>query len=181
MNMMNSVFDRLEQPRPPIPFDRSRDISVSQVGWRSAASGTASNQDTFIQAEKWVARRPSEWLEAALAELRDCVEEAHEEGYPEPTERALTVSEAILRRVANLPLRLPEPSVYPTADHEIAIFFSRNDVNAGVLITVDADGGGACFSNARGHRRARYGDISDLPDPFVKSELERLSGLARAV
>lgn len=124
--------------------------------------------------------RQQPWLPAALAELRECVREAGEEGYPEPTKEALALAEAVLKRIARLPLALPEPSVYPTADHEIDLFFRKSGVGAGVLVIVDAEGGGACFSNIGDQRRARYDDANALPDPFVENELNRLSRLPHA-
>ncbi len=124
--------------------------------------------------------RPQPWLPAALAELRECKDEAREERYPEPAEKALNVAEAILKRIARLPFALPEPSVYPSADHEIVLFFRRQDARAAVSLSVDADGGGAWFSNVRGHRRARYDDVSAFPDDFLSCELAKLASMAHA-
>lgn len=120
------------------------------------------------------------WLSAALAELRECSDEAREEGHPEPTEKALVIAEAVLKRIARLTLDLPEPSVYPSADCEIVVFFCWSSARAAVSLSIDADGGGACFSNLGGLRRSRYGDIGEVPDVFVKSELHKLSRLAPA-
>lgn len=166
--------------RPVIGGTRPVDRPLSP-NIRVQESAFAPEQDVPIVVNLPSFHRQQPWLPAALAELRECSAEAREENYPEPTATSLAAAETVLRRIARLSGGLPEPSVYPTADHEVAIFFCRNDVDAGVLITIDADGGGACFSNARGHRRARYGDIGDLPDAFVKGELERLRSLSRAI
>jgi hypothetical protein len=121
------------------------------------------------------ARQP--WLADALAELGDCVEEAREEGYPEPAAKALAIAEALLKRIALLAARLPQPSVYPSADNEIVLFFCRGEVQAAVSMSIEADGGGVCFSNVGGLRRARYQDARELPDAFVAGELLKLSHL----
>ena len=58
-------------------------------------------------------------LEAALEDLRDAPAEAEDEGYPQPTQLALSNAERILRQMhALFPTRL---EVYPTPDGELAI------------------------------------------------------------
>ncbi len=136
------------------------------------------SQSAEIASQPFSSTRVQPWLSEALDELGECAEEAREEGYLEPTQKALATAEAILKRIARLRGGLPEPSVYPSSDHEIVLFFFRGDAKAAVSLSVDADGGGACFSNVGGLRRARYGDVSELPDAFVQSELLKLSRLA---
>jgi hypothetical protein len=115
------------------------------------------------------------WLDTALEELQQCDEEANEEGYSVPSISAKDNARRIIQEIAKMALTLPQPAVYPTADREIAVLFRRATARAAVLITCDADGGGACFSIIGGkNRRARYDDASDLPDAFVVSELQRL-------
>lgn len=115
------------------------------------------------------------WLDAALEELQQCDEEANEEGYPAPSIAAKQNAKRILQEIAGMELIVPPPAVYPTADREIAMLFRRATARAAVLITCDADGGGACFSIIAGkNRRARYDDAGDLPGAFVLSELQRL-------
>jgi hypothetical protein len=120
------------------------------------------------------------WLDDALADLAECADEAREEGYPEPAAKALAAAEAILKRIARLPARLPRPNVYPTADQEIDLFFRRGDVGAAVLVLVEPDGSVACFSNVCGLRRARHEEINDLMIETIELELRRLSRLACA-
>lgn len=40
------------------------------------------------------------WLAAALSDLKESVDEAREEGYPEPTQGVLAIAEALLRKIA---------------------------------------------------------------------------------
>jgi hypothetical protein len=115
------------------------------------------------------------WLAAALHDLKESVDEAREEGYPEPTGNALAVAEALLRRVARVGAPLPRPNVYPTADHEIDLYFRRGDLGVSVLVVIDHDGGGACFSNVGGRHRARHENINRMIETI---ELE-LIGLSR--
>jgi hypothetical protein len=115
------------------------------------------------------------WLDAALEELRQCDEEAKQEGYPAPSMAARQNVRRILEEIARMGLAVPQPAVYPTADREIAVFFRNPTAGAAVLITCDVDGSGACFSSIAGkNRRARYDDATDLPGAFVRSELQRL-------
>jgi hypothetical protein len=68
------------------------------------------------------------------------------------------------------------PSVYPTADQEIAIQFVASQ--ASVLILCDSSGSGACFSFIDGkNRRARFDDAVDLPSGFATAELLRLTAI----
>lgn len=122
--------------------------------------------------------RHQPWLAAALNDLNECIEEAREEGYPEPTSKALSAAEGILQRIGRLKMKIPRPNVYPTEDNEIDLFFRRGDVGAAVLVLIDADGGGACFSNVGGLRRARHEEVDDLMIETIELELRRLSRLA---
>lgn len=165
-----------QRPRPLEVWTRHRrgqqELAQEQL--------SAVDQDVRAALAAALSERSQSWLPAALAELYDCAEEAREEGYPEPSERSQTLAEAILRRIARLPVILPEPSVYPSADNEIVLFFCRGDAQAAVSISIDADGGGACFSNVGGLRRARDGNVSAWPDAFVRAELLKLGRLAPA-
>ena len=70
------------------------------------------------------------------------------------------------------------PTVYPTEDGEIALYFKSPVATSAVLIVVGNDGQGACFSYVNGeNRRARYDDASELPDSFVREQLRRLADI----
>ncbi len=114
------------------------------------------------------------WLPDALDELDQIDHEAAEEGWP----RGNNLSKGNAKRIITELSRgtYPQPAIYPTEDGEIAILFQIQSAQAGVLILIDAAGGGACFSTIAGkRRRARYDDASDLPDAFVKGELLKLN------
>ncbi|MGZ8995425.1 MAG: hypothetical protein ACXW3P_02865 [Rhodospirillales bacterium] len=174
---MDSLLTVLDQ-RPPEMDVRARRRRLQAARMQQQLS--AVDQDAFAPLAALLSKRYQPWLPAALAELDQCSEEAQEEGYPVPTPEALATAEAILRRIAALPADLPEPSVYPSAEREIVLFFCRSEAKAAVSLSVDEDGGGACFSNVSGLRRARYGDVSELPDAFMQSEFLKLSRLAPA-
>jgi hypothetical protein len=116
---------------------------------------------------------PENWWSDAMHELSEVEAEAHEEGYQPPAEEAKQSAERILRSLSGL--RLPAPSVYPTQDREVAIFFRNESRQASVLILCDSLGSGACFAFADGKgRRARYDDAGELPDSFIRAQLLKL-------
>lgn len=111
-------------------------------------------------------------LEAALADLRATTGEAKEEGYPPPTQLALSNAKRILRRMyALLPTRL---EVYPTPDGEVAIVAPGNS-RSSVMVLCGSNGDALCMANMDGvHRRARYSVADHLPDGFLRDALEEL-------
>jgi hypothetical protein len=121
----------------------------------------------------WLAIAP--WLAEALEELESCPGEAKEIGASEPSGKARGNARAIIDALARMVPPLLAPSVYPTAESEIAILFRSEAQSSAVLLLCDSDGGGACFSTMGGKNvRARYDDASQLPDEFVKSQIRRL-------
>lgn len=120
--------------------------------------------------------RQQPWLAAALDDLNESVDEARQEGYPEPTQGVLAIAEALLSKIAVLRAPLPRPNVYPTADREIDLYFRRGDIGVSVLVVIDHDGSGACFSNVGGRHRTRHENINRMVETI---ELE-LIGLSRS-
>lgn len=171
---MNGSLAMLDQPVPARRLAVSRAQNRSPLGPQALSS---LNQPRESAAGGYANASRQSWLADALAELGECVEEAREEGYPEPTLEDLAIAEVLLKRIALLAARLPQPSVYPSADNEIVLFFCRGEVQAAVSVSIEADGGGVCFSNVGGLRRARYQDARELPDAFVAGELLKLSHL----
>ncbi len=114
-----------------------------------------------------------EWFNAALAELNDIDEEVIEENLPEILPHTKDRARSIIVALATQSIA---PTVYPTEDGEIALYFKSPVAKSSVLILVGNDGQGACFSYVKGkNRRARYDDASELPDVFVRAQLQRLS------
>lgn len=111
-------------------------------------------------------------MEAALADLRATTAEAKEEGYPPPTQLALSNAKRILRRMYALsPTRL---EVYPTPDGEVAIVAPGNS-RSSVMVLCGSNGDALCMVNMDGvHRRARYSVADHLPDGFLRDALEEL-------
>ena len=113
------------------------------------------------------------WLNAALAELDDIEAEVAEESLPAIPTGTKDSARRILLALAEQSIA---PTIYPTRDGEIALYFNAPATKSSVLITVGNDGQGACFSYINGRNcRARYEDASELPDGFVTEQLNRLA------
>lgn len=111
-------------------------------------------------------------LDTALAELSEIDEEVAEEHLPEIHPGTKENARRIISALANESVA---PTVYPTEDGEIALYFKSPVAKSAVLILVGNDGQGACFSYINGkNRRARYDDASELPDIFVRAQLLQL-------
>ena len=114
-----------------------------------------------------------EWFNAALAELNDVDQEVIEENLPEILPHTKDRARSIIVALATQSIA---PTVYPTEDGEIALYFKSPVATSAVLIVVGNDGRGACFAHVKGKsRRARYDDASELPDVFVRAQLHQLS------
>ncbi len=114
-----------------------------------------------------------EWVETALSELDSLDDEVAEEGFPEIRPATKDRTRRILLSLSTQPIA---PTVYPTEDAEIALYFKSPVSRCSVLILVANDGQGACFSYVDGkNRRARYDDASELPDVFVRAQLRQLA------
>lgn len=114
-----------------------------------------------------------EWLETALAELNDIDREVAAESLPEIIPRTKDQARRILNALATPSV---VPTVYPTEDGEIALYFKSPVAKSSVLVLVGNDGQGACFAYVNGkNRRARYEDALELPD-FVSGQLRQMLG-----
>lgn len=173
---MDGLLAMLDQPTPARHLPAPRLLNRSPLRPPELSSLSQPLHGAAGVTRACPRRQP--WLADALGDLGECVDEAREEGYPQPTDEALAVAEALLNRIAQLAMRLPQPSVYPSADNEIVLFFCKGEVQAAVSIAIEAGGGGVCFSNIGSLRRARYQDARELPDAFVAGELLKLGRLA---
>ena len=114
-----------------------------------------------------------EWFNAALVELNDIDQEVVEENLPKILPQTKDRARSIVVALATQSIA---PTVYPTEDGEIALYFKSPVAKSSVLILVGNDGQGACFSYVKGkNRRARYDDASELPDVFVRAQLQQLT------
>ncbi len=111
-------------------------------------------------------------LRAALHDLDEAVEEAHEEGFPQPGRQALENARRLLQDLYRLrPCRL---ETYPTPDGEVTLV-APGGHGRSVLVLCDSDGGALCSVNLNGrHRRARYSSAMMLPDGFVREAMDEL-------
>ena len=126
---------------------------------------------THIPAPSWSSPR-TDWLKDAIAELESVDDEVTEEALPELQSHTKEKARSIISALATQSVA---PTVYPTADGEIALYFKSPVSASSVLILVGNDGHAACFSYIEGkNRRARYEDATELPDEFVKAQLRLL-------
>lgn len=109
----------------------------------------------------------------ALRDLSEVTAEAREEGFPKPSNMALTNARRLLQAMYRISPRRFE--VYPTPDGEIAIDAPDKPEHS-VLLLCDSAGGGLCLVNVAGrHRRARYSNARLLPDGFIREALTELA------
>ena len=125
----------------------------------------------FQETQKLTERK--KWFDTALAELNDIDKEVAEESLLEIMPSTKDQARKILFTLATQSIA---PTVYPTEDGEIALYFKSPVAKSSVLVLVGNDGQGACFAYVNGkNRRARYEDASELPD-FVREQLRQLVG-----
>ena len=116
-----------------------------------------------------------EWLNSVLRVFNHIDQEVAEESLPEIFPGTKDHARRILFALATQSIA---PTVYPTEDGEIALYFKSPVATSAVLIVVGNDGQGACLSYVNEKtRRARYDDASELPDGFVREELQRLADI----
>ena len=110
-------------------------------------------------------------LAEALLDLNGAMEEAEEQGYPEPAPVALFNARRLLRKLFRITPRRFE--VYPTPDAEIAIDVSADGMS--LVVLCDAAGGALCMANLPdGHHTKSYPNTDILPDGFVSEALAKL-------
>lgn len=137
-----------------------------------ALDGRSADPWVLVHGTQDIAKR-KDWLNTALEELNNIDQEVSEETLPEIVPGTKDQARRILFALATQSIA---PTVYPTEDGEIALYFKPLAAKSAVLISVGNDGQGACFSYVNGkNRRARYDDASELPDGFVREQLRRLA------
>lgn len=115
----------------------------------------------------------AEWYADALKQLEELDAEVAEEGLPEISSKTKQQAEIIIKELKNQSLA---PIIYSTEEGEIVIQFKSPVESSIVAIELDNNGQGACFSYINGkNRRARYQDSSELPDGFVREQLQLLN------
>lgn len=113
------------------------------------------------------------WYANALKELDELDAEVAEEGLPEITPDIKKEARRIIEKLKNQPLA---PIIYSTEEGEIVIQFKSPVKSSIVAIELDNSGEGVCFCYINGKNRyARYQDCSELPDEFVKKQLQLLN------
>lgn len=125
------------------------------------------------QAASW----PDDAFNDALQDLQEANNEATEEGFLPPSDKALNNAERLLKEMYAVSPRRYE--VYPTSGREVAID-APGGCGRSVILLCDSDGGALCLVNMNGeHRRARYLSTDILPERFLREaliELEQENG-----
>ena len=103
-----------------------------------------------------------------MSDLQAAIEEARVEGYPPPSDLAISNAKLLLERLYQLAQRRYE--VYPTPDAEVAIDAPGD--GSSVVLLCDASGGVLCMANLPdGYRRKAYSTADSLPDSFIRESL----------
>ena len=106
-----------------------------------------------------------------MSDLQATIEEARIEGYPPPSDPAISNAKLLLERLYRFAPRRYE--VYPTPDAEIAIDAPGDGCS--VVLLCDSSGGVLCMANLPGeYRRKAYPTADSLPDSFIRESLGRV-------
>ena len=106
-----------------------------------------------------------------MTDLHGVIEEARDEGYPPPSDLAISNAKLLLERLYRFVPRRYE--VYPTPDAEIAIDAPSD--GSSVVVLCDSNGGVLCMANLPdGHRTKAYSTTEPLPDIFLREALAKL-------
>ena len=117
-----------------------------------------------------------QWITDAIEELEHIGDEVAEDALSEIHADTRKHARRMILALENQPIA---PTVYPTTDGEIALYFKSPVAASSVLILVGNDGQAACFSYINGkNRRAQYDDAADLLDAFVKAQVRALQEVA---
>ena len=168
---MSSWWDRIGDD----PIDSRAEVHLgvnfvcnarSHVAWSRAKPSDLVLLDLF--ASRGTKRFPL-LLVDAFHDLDQVVEEAGEEGFPEPSGVAVKNAADLLRQMFALSNRRYE--IYPTPDGEVAID-APDGHGQSVLVLCSSSGGVLCLVNMKTeHRRARYASAETLPDGFIRGAL----------
>ena len=113
------------------------------------------------------------WLPNALEQLEQINEEAAEENFPAITPQSILVAKQLLDDLCEIPLK---PTVYPSVDGEISIFFKSLSSPSGVLILINNDQQIFCYSSINDQNLLKeYNKSSSLPDEYMKNMLQSLA------
>lgn len=113
------------------------------------------------------------WYANALKELDELDTEIAEESLPEISADMKKEARRIIEKLKSQPLA---PVIYSTEEGEIVIQFKSPAKSSMIAIEINNRGEGAYFCHINGKNRyARYQDCSELPDGFVKEQLQLLN------
>lgn len=113
------------------------------------------------------------WLPNVLEQLEQINEEAAEENFPAITSQSILVAKQLLDDLGEIPLK---PTVYPSVDGEISIFFKSLSSPSGVLILINNDQQIFCYSSINDQNLLKeYNNSSSLPDEYMKNMFQSLA------
>ena len=109
-------------------------------------------------------------LDAALEDLNSVIDEAREDGYPEPTPQAIENARLLVKAMYDIrPMRY---DIYPMDDGEVVI---DGGIERRIGVFCYPDGRVLYIGWADGERiRIRRGDLEDIPHDFLKLALHQL-------
>lgn len=180
--MMAHALTHLSDSFHGFNVDRQARLASTASRTQSLLSGLHHAHGTRAQVKKlpaenrWTTRMSSHWLEDALARVDLVNQEAREEGYPLISELAKRNAKSVLFMAARNSI---EPTVYPSMDGEIALYFKSPIVAAALLVLLNNEGGAGCYWSVDGKsHRQRHSDILKMPKNFVANQLRELGGFA---
>ena len=151
-----------------------KDTLSFPIATNISLTSSAINSPSKYIAEHFVliSKAFSSELNEALQDIQELTNEAFEEGFLPPSDKALNNAKRLLKEMYAISSRRYE--IYPTPDNEIAID-APGGYGRSVILLCGSDGGALCLVNMNGkHRRARYSSIGMLPDGFLREALAEL-------
>ena len=110
--------------------------------------------------------------EACLKQLQNINQEAIEENYPEISDESIALAKSILYKLCDFSI---DPVVYPSMYGDVSIYFKSESKPAAVLVRVVSDQCVVCHSSINGENKEKiYNDPSEIPDEFMKNQLQAL-------
>ena len=167
--MMTQALSDSPHARPRFGVERQARLAAVILTSQStiAQAGHAPSggkQTQAIQSATWgQQRRGRGWLARALAQLDEIDHEVEEEGYPTIGDVAKRNARRLLFLTNSSPV---EPTVYPSMDGEIALYFKATSAAAA----------GCYWSSGTQSARKRFEDGSNLSEEFVWKQLRLLGG-----
>ena len=155
-------------------FSTGRTNSRTKENWKENISPPV-DQDTVVEKKRY------EWLEEALIELRECSDEAEEEGIEVPSEIAFEKAKGVIECLAEFEEEQPHISPMEGRDGvnggEIVIALRYTEREKNVSMVVESDGSGVLFFKVdQKQEYKRIADAEDLPNTLKRIRISAGTG-----